>query len=190
MKIGRIYKLSCLEHDFIYIGSTTLSLNQRLSSHRSMAKRYLDGRKNIYITSIEIVKHPSCKIELLEELEFENRKDLNKRERFYIEQEKQDCINLNVPSRNIKEYYKDNKENYKNYYIKNKDYLQKKYQDNKENYLAYQKQYRLENQDKIKKYRDDYFNREKMKIYQEAYREKKRLEKTKTLDVDIDKDIE
>ena len=38
------YKISCNENEFIYIGSTKLTLNERLRNHKRDYKKYLNGK--------------------------------------------------------------------------------------------------------------------------------------------------
>jgi len=65
---------------------------------------------------------------LLEHYPCNNQDELNARERHYIQTI--NCINRNIPSRTIKEYYLDKKDAFKHYYqkIKNNDRFKKKYE--------------------------------------------------------------
>jgi len=95
--IGRIYYLRCDETNDVYIGSTIQTLKERLRGHI----------KDKYCTSKLIIKYDSCIILLLEEIEVENRKELEKIERQYIETYV--CVNKMIPGRTDKEYRNDNK---------------------------------------------------------------------------------
>ncbi len=79
---GKIYKLTC-ETGKIYIGSTSRTLNKRLQEHKSLKNN---------CSSKDFI-NPS--IELLEEIETENREELRKKEREYME--KIICVNKNKP---------------------------------------------------------------------------------------------
>jgi len=124
--IGRIYYLRCDETNDVYIGSTTQTLKERLRGHI----------KDKNCTSKLIIKYDSCIILLLEEIEVENRKELEKIEREYILT--WTCINIQIPGRTQKEYNKDKKVeiaektkiNNKEKYVLNKVEILKK---NKEN---------------------------------------------------------
>ena len=86
-----------------------------------------------------------------------------------------------------KTYYEDNKENYKNYYIENKNdikenikkykinnkeyyknYLEKYYLDNKEDILDYKKKYYLDNKEDILDYKKIYYDDNKEQILEKT----------------------
>ena len=54
--IGRIYKITISQTNAVYIGSTTESIRERLSKHKSNYKRFQDG-KYCNVSSFEIFKH-------------------------------------------------------------------------------------------------------------------------------------
>ena len=120
-KTGKIYKL--YNQYGIYYGSTTKTLNRRLSNHKYEAKS-----KNVS-SHILFQNGAIPKIELIEEVEFDDIKELRERERYYIKN--LDCINKDIPGRTQKEYNLDNKDKIKKqqkeHYEQNKDkILQKK----------------------------------------------------------------
>lgn len=141
---GNVYKITCAETDKIYIGSTTKPLNLRLTQHKRAYKQYLNGIGN-NVTSFEIVKYASCKIELIERREFRARFDLFALERQHIEAS-QNVVNKVIPNRTKAEHYQDNKptymENHKRYY-----------EDNKADIIERNKQYYQDNKQKITEYR-------------------------------------
>ena len=96
---GKIYKITCSENDLVYYGSTTKTLKIRLSKHKSAYKLYLEERHN-YMTSFEIMKYASAKIELVEDYPCNTKKELLEKERFYIENNI--CCNSDIPGRNKK----------------------------------------------------------------------------------------
>jgi hypothetical protein len=138
---GKIYKIVDNTNGHIYIGSTTQKLSQRLSEHRNDSNRKT-------CSSREIILNSNYAIVLIEEVKCENKDQLHRRERYYIETIQ--CVNKCIPSRTTKEYKQDNKEaisEYKKQYaLANKEAIseyKKQYrQDNKEHILEYQKQYR------------------------------------------------
>jgi len=97
---GKVYKLTC-ESGAIYIGSTVQTLDERLQKHKSVDNE---------CTSKGFV-NPT--IELLEEIECENRDELLWKEREYIKKNK--CVNKNNPVCNDKERKKHTKN--KGFYI-------------------------------------------------------------------------
>ncbi len=118
LKVGKIYKLIDNTNENIYIGSTTRTLNQRLSKHKSDYNRFLNS-KGRNVTSYNIIKNNDYRIELIKYVIYKDKKELFQRERYYIENN--NCINKNIPLRTHKEYYIDNKEHYKEYRGDNKE---------------------------------------------------------------------
>ena len=99
MPIGRIYKIVADNTDKIYIGSTKKSLSVRFNNHKCMYKSNSKNGNN----SKYIFEFPNTRIELLEEVEYENKLDLLKKERAYIEAN-DNCVNSIIPTRTKKEY--------------------------------------------------------------------------------------
>jgi hypothetical protein len=73
---------------------------------------------------------------------------LHARERYYIELNKDICVNKNIPTRTKKEYDEDNKEKIKEYYQQNKEKKAEYYQQNKEKKIEQNKEYRNVNKEK------------------------------------------
>jgi hypothetical protein len=115
---GFIYKIESTLTDKIYIGSTTKKIEYRLTQHKYDYKRFIDGRFH-NISSFEIIKLGNANITLIEECDFNSIVELQTRERFHIELNKDKCINKCLPTRTIKEwsreYYQKNKEKAKEY---------------------------------------------------------------------------
>lgn len=153
---GKIYKIT--SGDRIYVGATTLDLNQRLLLHKYEAKRYINGKHNNICMSFFLCNRNDSKIELIEEFPCENRKQLMEREKYHINSVK--CVNKhkNTMTDNYqKDYYNEHKDKFKiyfrEYYLNSKPKFKAYYQENKERIKAYQKErYRLlnENFDKLK----------------------------------------
>jgi hypothetical protein len=95
---GQIYKLVSYETDAVYYGSTINSLHYRLGGHKTEFMRWFDGKCS-YVTSFEIVMYPDVKIILVEEYPCDNKQQLERREREYIENNQ--CVNKVVPTREI-----------------------------------------------------------------------------------------
>lgn len=147
--IGRVYKLC--SKDNTYIGSTILSLNERLNYHHSNYKAYLDGKYH-YVTSYEVIKDEHT-IELLYEGEFETETHLHRMEGEY--QRKIDCVNKCIAGRTQQEWYQDNHEKILEYH---KQYRQ----DHSEKILEYIKQYNQTHKEEINK---------KAKLYRHEHKE-------------------
>lgn len=124
---GYIYKIVSKQTDKYYIGSTTKPLAVRLYYH------YKD-KKRSNITSKQILCYEDATIELIETIIFDNIKELRQKEKDYICQNKENCVN----ERGI---YKDPGEWRKLWRKKNKDKIKK-----------YEEQYRKKNRKKIQEY--------------------------------------
>ncbi len=111
---AKIYKLVSDNTDMIYIGSTTIKLNKRLSEHKSQFKNnnnFVYSKKLFQLgvnVSIELIKLFPCNC----------RKELEKEEGKYILEYKNICVNKYIAGRTIKEYMK--------------KYNKKQWEDNKE----------------------------------------------------------
>lgn len=97
---GKIYKLVNDIDDDIYVGSTHHPLVKRLSLHRSHAK---GKRRNCKVYGhLNEVGLENVRIELIEEYPCTCRKELEDRERYWIENLKP-SLNKNMPSRTLEE---------------------------------------------------------------------------------------
>ena len=92
-------------------------------------------------------------IELLEEINCDNRNQLEKREGELIREHKNNCVNRCIAGRTKQEYYIDNKdkitENIVQYRIDNKDKIKQYKIDNKESISIQNKQYYKDNIESI-----------------------------------------
>ncbi len=187
---AKIYKITSIHSDLIYIGSTNQKrLSSRKSGHISQYNRWINNNSN-YTSSFELIKLGDIDICLIEEFPCENKEQLHKRERYYIENTI-NCINIKKPSRPPEEYKKEYreknidkiKEKQKRYYEINKDKRQEYLKNNKERLSNNRKIYREDNKDKIKEEQHKYYieNKEKKKeynkIYAKEYYQKKKLNK-------------
>ena len=155
MKQGKIYKM---ENEYgIYYGSTTKSLKERLRGHKSDAKT---KNKNKVCTSRILFQNDAIpKIQLIEEIEFDDIKELWDREAYYIRN--LECINKYIPNRTKKQWIEDNKQQI----AKQK---KKKYEINKGKILEQKKQYYLDNKKKKLEYRKDHYEANKHIINEKA----------------------
>lgn len=97
---GKIYKLTSLDGEKIYIGSTIMSLEKRFNGHKSgFNKYYKSGSKckGNYCGSYEILKMSGVQIELIESFKCNDIYILHLREAEYIELNKDVCVNLTLP---------------------------------------------------------------------------------------------
>jgi len=95
---GKIYKIVG-ETGATYYGSTTVSLRERMYSHRA------DQKTSAYR---EIISQMEYEIILIENYPCKSRKELEIREGWYIRENP--CVNRRIPGRTMKEWYEDNRE--------------------------------------------------------------------------------
>jgi hypothetical protein len=175
---AKIYKITSIHSDLVYIGSTIQKLSSRKSGHMVSYKRWLNNGIN-YTSSYELIKLGDIDICLIEEFPCENKEQLHKRERYYIENTNK-CINIKNPYFNIKEYREKHKEKakeyMKDYYLNNKDKRQEYLNKKKDVLFENRKKYKEDNKDKIKEEQHKYYieNKEKKKEYNKQYYEKKK----------------
>ena len=123
---AKIYQITDNAYTKCYIGSTTVSLSKRMTKHREMYKRFLDGKCRKQMSSSDLFEEfgvKNCKIELLEMFPCASKAELLKREGYFIR--KFPCVNRVIAGRSKKEYCvdtKDKKAQYdKDYRVRNKD---------------------------------------------------------------------
>jgi hypothetical protein len=174
-KNGKIYKIVNDKLGLTYYGSTTQILSQRMGGH-IVAKKRFDNGKCPNMTSFQLLDG-NQKIYLVEKYPCNDKNELERRERYYIENN--DCVNKCIPSRTNKEYRIDNKDKIKQYqkeYDKNnkdkkKEYMKEYQKDNKDKRKEYDKEYYIDNKDKKKQYSKQYYidNKDKINEYQKQY---------------------
>lgn len=92
---SKIYKITSLHTESIYIGSTTKSLEKRLNNHISAYIQFLKG-SNKYVSSYEVIKYLDVKIELIKNFPCNSRKELLFEESQEI-QKNNNCVNIYNP---------------------------------------------------------------------------------------------
>lgn len=144
---SKIYKLTTIhDPDLVYYGSTVNPLFKRKAEHKS---KYNKNVLNYSSSKLFELGIDDVEITLVENVNCNNKEELQQRERFYIDNNI--CVNKVIPGRTKKEHYDDNKDEIK---LQNKEYkeinkdkikLQNKeyYEDNKLKILEYQKEYYL-----------------------------------------------
>jgi len=128
LRKGYIYSIKSPNSDKVYIGSTFKDINKRFKQH------LIKGTS----TSKIIIMAGDPTVELIEEIDCENRIQLNKREGYHI-QNTNNCINKNIAGRTLAESQKAYQTKHKEWY---KEYLYEWKQLNKEYIRQYQKRYR------------------------------------------------
>lgn len=126
MKSLRVYRLVSKFTDDIYIGSTDEKyLSKRLAKHKNSFKRFMEGKRDGYVSSFMLCQYEDVSIELIED------NSSIEREGYFIKTTK-NCVNDRVAGRTTKEYYKDNKEamdKYRKQWCKDNKEARKKHKD-------------------------------------------------------------
>ena len=145
--IGFVYKIFDNTNGNVYYGSTIETISRRMTHHRSKYKTWVagnGGKCKSFCKSFDILKNNDYSYSLVEQVEYENKMELLRRERFWIENN--ECVNKLIPIRS---------------------------QDEKIEYQkVYDKEYREQNRERIKEYRER--NREQILEQQKEYRERNR----------------
>ena len=164
-----IYKLCCKDVNIkeIYVGSTT-NLIKRKYQHK--ADCYNKNRKSYNYYVYKFIRSnggfDNFDMVLIENYACNNKQELHKRERYYIELL---GANLNTykpftTEEEKKEQHKQqNKKYQKDYRENNKDKIKHHYENNKEQINEKVKQYQEKNKDKIKDYQKNYREKQKQK---------------------------
>jgi hypothetical protein len=148
-QLGKIYKIVCNTTGKVYYGSTCEpTLARRLAKHVGNFNGWSNG-KDHFVSSFIILENNNYQIILVEKYPCDDKMELLKRERYFIENN--ECVNKSIPSRSAKEsvqeYYKENKDNIliqkKKYYEENKndkkEYSKNHYEENKDKIILYAK---------------------------------------------------
>jgi len=136
---GNIYRIICRKTGKQYIGSTTKTLDDRLSCHKSIYKTFKEtGINRMNYSSVEVLEENDYYIELIETITCSSRTELLKVERSHIE--KNDCVNKLLPyttdeERKIKDkiWFDNHKEKKREY---DKKYREEKKEKLEETYLC------------------------------------------------------
>jgi hypothetical protein len=167
-KNGIIYKICCnnISITDCYVGSTC-SFRARKCAHKSSCNNLTNKHYNFNVYTFIRANGgwENWNMVQVEAYEAKDTRDLGTRERFHMEQ-LNSTLNIRVPTRTVREYYEDNKEEIK---INQKEYRE----EHKEEMKKYQKEYHEEH----KEYQKDYYinHKEQRKIKGKEYREYNKL---------------
>lgn len=103
-----IYMIVCNITNDVYIGSTTKSIDERMGFHKINFKAFQNGAKQSYCRSFDILKTNDYKVYIIENVNCNSKRELEKIEGYYIKNN--NCINKQIAGRTDAEYYLDNKE--------------------------------------------------------------------------------
>ena len=142
-KTGTIYKLQCQVTGKVYIGRTIRGVESAMKHNINLFESYKRGTYKDNLAVFDVLTNNNCSVTVLEILyELANDRDfkmrLSKRQRYYIDQY-DNVINKCIPTRTKKEYDKDNRDRfsqyYKDYYKDNRETVLQRYQQNKSKLL-------------------------------------------------------
>ena len=158
---GKIYKITNNIDSDIYVGSTINPLEIRFANH-VICYQVIRLKHRLLYKKMNELGIENFNIELLDEIQCENKKDLYTLEGKYILQ--YGTLNKNIAGRNSKEYkrvyYFKNKDKYQQHYETNKDKFQQYYETHKDEILKKKQQYYETRRDEIsKKRKQQYKNR-------------------------------
>jgi hypothetical protein len=176
---GKIYKLKSSNLELCYIGSTTLELKRRLSNHKANYKAFYQGKISHCASSKLIFEAGGeISIELIENFPSDAKKELEARERFYIENEK--CCNKNITGRSLKEYHAQPEIKAKIKEYKKEYYAQP---ENKARYKEYrtQPEIKAKIKERQKEYDKEYYAQPEIKAKRREYMRKYNLQKKMSL---------
>jgi exonuclease SbcC len=105
---GSIYKIISSKTNNIYIGSTFKNIEVRKEQHKNNFLSYLNGNIKKYCSSYQLLKYEDEKIILLEEIENITKKELQKKEQEYINNEK-NVVNISLNNFGIKKQQEEEK---------------------------------------------------------------------------------
>lgn len=121
---GKIYKIISSTSNYVYIGSTTNTLSTRFSIHKA---HYKSGKNKNLSMIFDNNNIDNCYIELIKNYPSSCRNELEREEGIEIRKINNDtstkeiCLNYNIAGRTQKEYYKDNKQQFVEYYNNHKE---------------------------------------------------------------------
>lgn len=98
---GFIYAVANPDYTKVYIGSTTSPLNKRVSEHKGSLRDFKLGKIR-WVSVMDIIEEGNYEIELVEEYECDDRKQLLIREQFWIDNTV--CVNTNRAFKTPEQY--------------------------------------------------------------------------------------
>jgi hypothetical protein len=92
-KNAKVYEIVSKKTKKKYIGTTTQTLEKRLSTHLRHLREYKLGNYN-YVSANEILKHGDAKIKLIQKVPVKNVQELHKKEGKYHKLYKGKLVNI------------------------------------------------------------------------------------------------
>ena len=161
---GKIYKLVNNVDDKVYVGSTCNPLHKRKDQHKRRSS--LDPERPVY-KHLNGVGWEHVEIILVENFPCTSKDELNKKERYWIEQ-LNPPLNRQIPTRSDKEYRDSHKEESRSYRERHKEELKlglQKYREaHHEELLDKAKDYRESHSEEIKDRRKTWYESNKARV--------------------------
>jgi hypothetical protein len=108
--MAKVYAIRNRTSEQVYIGTTTKRyLSDRMSGHRYAYRKELAGDTSRPCRSHLILSCPTAYINLVEDLGDCDKATRKARERWWIENTP-NCVNKQLPGRDVAEYYRDHRE--------------------------------------------------------------------------------
>ena len=101
-EFGKVYMITNGENNLIYIGSTYRPLSYRFSIHKYNFKKYTNNNTGCYMSAYDVLRYQNCEIELIENVNCNSRKDLQNREKHYIQLYGNRCVNKHYKEKKLK----------------------------------------------------------------------------------------
>ena len=140
-----------------YVGSTGLTLYDRMYRHKSNHKSWQEGKQH-YCSSYEIIQHDEYEVMIIEEVANETEYDLRCRERFWIDWYGIDnLVNKSRPLPTIEEKLENSKKRTQKYRDANRDKVNRQQNErraaNRDERNRKKREYRSANRDEINRKR-------------------------------------
>lgn len=174
---SKIYAVKSHNSDLVYIGSTTVGLKQRLASHVSSYKNFIENKGAHYMSANKILECEDYYIELIKDFPCETKKTLlieEGKEMLKFEAENPDkLVNRCIAGLTVKEQHKRSYERHKE---KRLESCKKYREEHKEEYAISHRNYYEKNKDRLSELNKVWANnnREKVREMQKRCREKKK----------------
>lgn len=165
---GSVYKILADndEAQMAYVGSTKQSLSRRFGHHKDDYKAFKDGKKTSFTTSFILFDEfgvDNCRIILLESFDVSSKDELKSKEQIWIDK---------IPNCNrykafrTEEQKKEYNQKYdKQYRIDNSEKIAERHkvyaEEHAEQIASYQKQYKIDNHEKITEDKKTYYQKNK-----------------------------
>jgi flagellar biosynthesis/type III secretory pathway protein FliH len=139
---SKIYKISSLHTDKIYIGSTIKKyISSRIAGHTSRFNKWNKDNTKQYCSSYILYQFGNVEYELLEIYNCNNKEELTKRERYYMELHSNIIVNAKKAYRTKEEHKEDMRKWKEEHKEQHKENIKKWQEEHKEQFKQKQREY-------------------------------------------------